>query len=317
MELIIKEAFQTYNRQMESIYEQLTYLKESYSSKEYNLLIEGFWDKVKAIASAIGGKVGTTAGKTVNTIQKSTEYIHDLGKSVYDKGVELGKKAVEIGKELVSKVSEVTKNAVASIKSAPGRLFDACKDIYSSISNEVGEIYKKAKEKGGEFLNAAKTTITEMYNKVASDLSEGINTFKAWASKNIEAFKKMTEEKKSELLEAAKSAEASANETVKKIGAYMKSFYEKGKDAAKNVGYFSIGLVVLPFYASYILAKKTYELGEDTVAVISSGIESIKKNVPEVWAEFSKSFEEGRESEKRPVAERHIQTFESFVYRNY
>jgi phage-related protein len=305
-QILIQQAFRIYERKMSRVYQELNSIKESCSYRDEKLLMEGFWDKIKSAARGAGSFLG-----------KTTQKVSNFSSDIYDKGVELGKKAVEIGKELVSKVSEVTKNAVASIKSAPGRLFDACKDIYSSISNEVGEIYKKAKEKGGEFLNAAKTTITEMYNKVASDLSEGINTFKAWASKNIEAFKKMTEEKKSELLEAAKSAEGSANETVKKIGAYMKSFYEKGKDAAKNVGYFSIGLVVLPFYASYILAKKTYELGEDTVAVISSGIESIKKNVPEVWAEFSKSFEEGRESEKRPVAERHIQTFESFVYRNY
>ena len=37
----------------------------------------------------------------------------------------------------------------------------------------------------------------------------------------------------------------------------------------------------------------------DTANVISSGIESIKKNVPEVWNEFIKSFQEGRDSEKR------------------
>jgi len=305
-QILIQQAFKVYERKMSRVYSELNSIKESCSYREEKLLLEGFWDKIKSAASGAGSFLG-----------KTTQKISNFSSDVYDKGVELGKKAVEIGKELVNKVSEVTKNAVATIKSAPGRLFDACKDIYSSVSNEVGEIYKKAKEKGGEFLNAAKTTITEMYNKVAIALSEGINTFRAWATKNSDAFKKMTEEKKSELLEAAKYAEGSANETVKKIGTYMKSFYEKGKDAAKNVGYFSIGLVILPFYASYLLAKKTYELGEDTVSVISSGIESIKKNVPEVWAEFTKSYEEGRESEKRPVSERHIQTFEKFVYKKF
>ena len=164
----------------------------------------------------------------------------------------------------------------------------------------------------------AKKTIVDMYNKVASGLAEGINTFKNWASKNIEDFKKMMEEKKSELLEAAKTAETSTNETVKKIGTYLKSFYEKGKDIAKHIGFFAIGLVVLPFVCSYLLAKKTYELGEDVVDVISTGIESIKKNVPEVWSEFTNAFQEGRESEKRPVGESHVfRTFESFVYNKY
>jgi phage-related protein len=303
----IQQAFRVYERKMSRVYQELNSIKESCSYREQELLMEGFWDKLKSAASGAGSFLGKTTQKVAN-----------FSSDVYNKGIELGKKAVDISKELVNKVSEVTKNAVVAIKSAPGRLFDACKDIYASISNEVGEIYKKAKEKGGEFLENAKTTIVNMYNKVASDLSEGITTFKNWASKNIEEFKKMTEEKKADLLEAAKSAESSANETVKKIGYYMKSFYEKGKDAAKNVGYFSIGLVILPFYASYQFAKKTYELGEETVSVIGSGIESIKNNVPEVWAEFTKSFQEGRESEKRPeVSERHIQTFESFVYKNY
>ena len=302
----IQEAFRVYERKMSRVYQELNSIKESCSYREQQLLLEGFWDKLKSAASGVGSFLGKTTQKVAN-----------FSSDVYNKGVELGKKAVEIGKDLVNKVSEVTKSAVAAIKSAPGRLFDACKDIYATISNEVGEIYKKAKEKGGEFLENAKTTIVDMYNKVASGLSEGINSFKLWASKNIESFKKMVEEKKSDLLEAAKSAESSSNETIKKIGLYMKSFYEKGKDVAKNVGYFSIALVVIPFYASYQLAKKTYQLGEDTVNVISSSIESIKKNVPEVWNEFTKAFQEGRDSEKRPVSERHIQTFEKFVYRNY
>jgi phage-related protein len=303
----IQQAFRVYERKMSRVYQELNSIKESCSYRDQELLMEGFWDKLKSAARGTGSFLG-----------KTTQKVSNFSSDVYNKGIELGKKAVDISKELVNKVSEVTKNAVSAIKSAPGRLFDACKDIYASISNEVGEIYKKAKEKGGEFLENAKTTIVNMYNKVASDLSEGITTFKNWASKNIEEFKKMTEEKKADLLEAAKSAESSANETVKKIGSYMKSFYEKGKDAAKNVGYFSIGLVILPFYASYQFAKKTYELGEETVSVIGSGIESIKNNVPEVWAEFTKSFQEGKDSEKRPeVSERYIQTFESFVYKNY
>lgn len=309
----IQEAFRVYERKMSRVYQELNSIKESCSYREQQLLLEGFWDKLKSAASGVGSFLG-----------KTTQKIVDFGTDVYDKGVELGKKAVEIGKDLVNKVSEVAKSAVAAIKSAPGRLFDACKDIYATISNEVGEIYKKAKEKGGEFLENAKTTIVDMYNKVASGLSEGINSFKLWASKNIESFKKMVEEKKSDLLEAAKSAESSSNETIKKIGLYMKSFYEKGKDVAKNVGYFSIALVVIPFIASYELAKKTYQLGEGIVNVISSSIEKIKKTVPEVWNEFTKNvdevgsnFKNSFQSNFKGVRERHIQTFEKFVYRNY
>lgn len=287
---MIQQAFRIYEKKMTKVYHELALIKESCSYREERLLMEGFWDKLKSAATGAGSFLG-----------KTTQKVSNFSSDVYDKGVELGKKAVEIGKELVNKVSEVTKNAVDAIKSAPGKLFDACKDIYGSISNEVGEIYKKAKEKGGEFLENVKKTIVDVYNKVAAGLVEGINTFKTWASKNIEAMKKMVEEKKVELMEASKSAQTSTNETIKKIGVYINSFYEKGKDVAKNVSFFSIALVVLAFYASFILAKKTYELGEDVANVISTGIESIKKNVPEVWNEFSKSFQEGMESEKRPT----------------
>ena len=246
-QILIQQAFRVYERKMSRVYQELNSIKESCSYKERELLMEGFWDKIKSAASGAGSFLGKTTQKVVN-----------FSNDVYDKGIELGKKAVEIGKELVNKVSEVTKNAVNAIKSAPGRFFDACKDMYAVISNEVGEIYKKAKEKGGEFLNAAKTTIVDMYNKVATELSEGINTFKAWASKNIEAFKKMTEEKKSELLEAAKSADNSANETLKKIGAYMKSFYEKGKDAAKNPC-FAHGVQVRVSFSSWGLSLSSVD----------------------------------------------------------
>jgi phage-related protein len=302
----IQQAFRLYERKMTRVYQELNSIKESCSYREQELLMEGFWDKIKSAASGAGSFLGKTARDITN-----------FSTNVYDKGIELGKKAVEIGKELVNKVSEVTKKAVAAIKSAPGKLFDACKDIYASISNEVGEIYKKAKEKGGEFLDNAKKTITDMYNKVASGLSDGINTFKEWASKNIEAFKKMTQEKKADFLEAAKSAESSANETVKKIGTYMKSFYEGGKDAAKNIAFFAIGSVVLTFNASYLLAKKTYELGEETAGVINSGIESIKNHSSETWSMFINSIKDSWEAGKKPVSERHILTFERFVYRNY
>jgi phage-related protein len=313
----IQQAFRVYERKMSRVYQELNSIKESCSYREEQLLMEGFWDKLRSVA-----------GGSANFLSKTTQKVSNLGSDIYNKGIELGKKAIDISKELVNKVSEITKNAVASIKSAPGRLFDACKDIYASISNEVGEIYKKAKEKGGEFLENAKKTITDMYNSVAANLSEGVTTFKNWASKNTEEFKKMIEGKKAELLEASKSAESSANETVKKIGEKIKEIYEKGLPVAKFIGTLTIGMVALPFVGSYIVAKKTYELGEETVSVINSGIDSIKNSVPKIYNEFleevkktgehiKNEWEKGKESEKRPVSEKYIQTFESFVYNNY
>jgi len=304
-QILISESFRVYSQKMNRIYTELNSIKESCSYQDSQLLMEGFWDKLKSAASGIGSFLG-----------KTTKKVSDFSKDVYNKGVELGKKAIDVGKELVSKVSEVTKNAINAVKNAPGRFLDACKDLYSSISNEVGEIWKKSKEKGGDWLKNAKQTIINVYTTVSNNLKEGMYAFKNWAAKNIEEFKKMVASRKEELLEGAKSASSSANEVLKKIGQGITAFYEKGKEATKNVALFTIGVAVLPLYGAFLLAKKTYELGEDAVAYLSSGIESIKKNVPDVWNEFTKSFQSGM---KEPaVAEGFvIKTFEGFIYKKY
>lgn len=305
LEILLAKSFRVYSQKMNKIYSELNSIKESCSYEDSQLLMEGFWDKLKSAAAGVGSFLG-----------KTTQKVSNFSKDVYNKGVELGKKAVEVGKELVNKVSEVSKNALNAIKNAPGRFLDACKDLYSSVSNEVGEIWKKAKEKGGEWLQNAKQTIINVYTTVSTNLKEGMYAFKNWASKNIEEFKKMVAARKDELLEAAKSALSSANEVLKKVGQGIKSFYEVGKKAVKNIALFTIAIAVLPLYGAFLLAKKTYELGEDAVSYISSGIESIKKNAPDVWNEFTKSFEAGM---KEPaVAEGFvIKTFESFINKKY
>ena len=40
-QLQINESFYTYNRKMDKVYQELNSLKESYSGKEYSLLLEG------------------------------------------------------------------------------------------------------------------------------------------------------------------------------------------------------------------------------------------------------------------------------------
>jgi len=297
---LISEAFRQYAKDMDKIYFQLNAVKESYTSKDAQRINEGFWDTVKAAAKGTGAFLG-----------KTTQKISNFSSDVYDKGVELGKKAVEVGKDLANKVVEVSKNAVEAIKKAPGRLFDACKDLYSSVSNEVGEIYKKAKEKGGEWMASAKQTVTDLYNKVSLSLANGVRSFKDWATKNVEEMKKTVETKKGELIEASKFAKTSLNDTIKKVGEAIESALTKGKDIAKNVALFSMGLVILPFYASVQMAKKTYQLGEEIAESVKAGIETLKTNCADVWKEVQAGFAEG----KAAVAEGYIiKTFERFNY---
>jgi len=284
---LIKEAFETYNNQMEIIYEQLTSLKESYSSNEYGLLLEGFWDKVKNIANAIGGALGSTAGKTVNTVQKGAEYIHDLGKSVYDKGVELGKQAVEIGKDLYTKIATSINKSIEAIKKFPGQVWDSLVTLYTTISDELGEIYEKAKEKGAEWLAQAKKTTIALYNKMANKLSETYYSIKKWAQGNKEKFKQSIIAKQTEIQEAANTAKQSTFDSIKAIGTWMSANLQKLKtgaiDAGKYAGYFTLGLIALPFYASYWAIVKLHDTGKELLAAMQNGIATLKKNMGESW----------------------------------
>lgn len=341
----LEQSFKTYNRNMDAIYMELYSLKESFSSEDWALLREGFWDKVKSIAGMAGTAAGKAVGNVTGAINKSVDYVHDLGTSVYDKGVELGKKAVEVTKDFYNKAKAAISKGVESIRKAPSQLWDSITNLCSTVAGEIAETYKKAKEKGEEWVKAAKETAINLYTSMAEGLSSLYTSTKEWANKNIEAFKKMIIEKRAELLEIATTAKKSANSSIKQIGESISSYFEKFKDGAikvsKNIGMLVICLVTLPLYGVYIMTKKTYELGEDLAAAASSGFDKLKTGLGEAWgemkavgAEFSNKFSGSKEKandwwEKlsdedkvkmasnavnKPVTEsfRYVKTFESF-----
>jgi hypothetical protein len=228
VELLIQEAFLTYNKEMYKIYNELYSLKENYSNREYNLLLEGFWDRVKAIAKGVIGDAGVTtgkiAGKTVVGVQKAADAINSFSKNVYDKGVELGKKAIEVGKDLYTKVSTAVTQGIEAIKKAPGLLWDSLTNLATTVSGELSEIYNKAKEKGEEWIKMAKDNATKIYNTIATKLANAYVSFKAWRKNNAEAFKQEVELKKGEMLEAASVAKQSSIEGIKKLGNLISSW---------------------------------------------------------------------------------------------
>ena len=302
----LEQSFKTYNRNMDAIYMELYSLKESCSSEEWTLLREGFWDKVKSIAGATGKAAGNAVGNVTGAVSKSVSYVHDLGTTVYDKGVELGKKAIDVTKEFYNKAKAAITQGVESIRKAPGQLWDSVTNLCSTVAGEIAETYKKAKEKGEEWLKAAKETAINLYTSMAEGLSSLYTSTKEWANKNIEAFKKMIIEKKAELLEISGTAAKSANSSIKQIGESISAYFEKFKEGAikvsKNIGMLVIGLVALPLYGVYIMTKKTYELGEDLAAAASSGFDKLKTGLGEAWseikavgAEMSKQFKGGKE----------------------
>ena len=282
-QLIINEAFFVYDRKMNKIYEELNSLRESNSYEEYNLLLEGFWDRVKSIA----GQVGKGVGDIKNAATNSVNVISKLGKDVYDKGIELGKKAIEVGKELYSKISNAISTAIVAIKSAPGQLWDGIVSLTTSVGSEIAEVYKKAKEKGGEWLAVAKQTATDIYKKMASGLADAYKAISTWATANVDKFKEMLKQKASELVEASTVAKDSTFEGLKQIGEFISSVASKIKDGTIEVSKFTgkllLAVLVLPFYATYLITKKTYEVGEEFVDAMKAGINTLKTNLGETW----------------------------------
>jgi len=302
----LEQAFKTYNRNMDSIYMELYSLKESCSPKEWTLLREGFWDKVKNIAGGAANAAGKAVGNVTGAVSKSVDYVHDLGASVYDKGVELGKKAVEVTKDFYNKAKGAITQGIESIKKAPGQLWDSVTNLCSTVAGEIAETYKKAKEKGEEWLKAAKETAVNLYTSMAEGVTNLYESTKEWATKNMEAFKKMVTEKKAELLEIATTAVKSANAAIKELGVAATKYFEKFKDGAikvgKNIGLLVAVLVGLPLYGVYIMTKKTYELGEDLGSAAAAGFNKLKAGLANAWeelksvgAEMSKQFKGGKE----------------------
>ena len=284
---LIKESFQSYNREMELIYQKLTSLKESYSSNEYNLLLEGFWDKIKNIANSAGNFIGKNAGKTVNTIQKGSEYVHDLGKEIYNKGVELGKKAMGIAKDLYAKIVVEINKGIQKIKKFPKDIWINLNILYMRISDELGEMYQRSKEKGSDWIEQSKKTIIAIYKKMAAKLAETFLSFKKWGQANKEKFKQSVIDKQIEIQEAANTAKHSSFEAIRTIGNWISVNLNKLKsgaiDVSKYIGYFTLGLITLPFYISYWSIVKLHDLGKELLAAMQSGISTLKENLGETW----------------------------------
>jgi hypothetical protein len=310
-QLIISESFFVYDRKMNKIYEELNSLRESYSYTEYNRLLEGFWDRVKSIA----GQTGKAVGDIKNAATNSVNVISKLGKDVYDKGVELGKKALEVGKELYNKISSAISTAIQTIKSAPGQLWDAVVSLSTTVGSEIAEVYKKAKEKGGEWLESAKQTAIDIYKKMASGLADAYKSLSNWATQNVDKFKEMLKQKSVELKEASDVAKQSTFDGVKQIGEFISSMYTKIKDGTIEVAKFSgkllLSLLVLPFYATYLVTKKTYEVGEEFVDAMKAGINTLKTNLGESWD----AAVAGYQSTQEPIAKESIiiKSFGKFI----
>ena len=264
-------------------------LKESYSEKEYVILLEGFWDTMKKAAFGAGKAVGNIAAGVTSGLDK----IKDFGENVWNKGVELGKKAVEIGKQLYNKVAEAINTSISAIKKAPKQTWDSIKVLTSKIVDETSEMLENAKEKGKELYDSAKETVLSIYKKLADGLADTIKSLNEWAYKNASEFEKMIIEKSTEMKEVAQTLSKSANAELSKLGIAFINGLIKTKEISKKVSFFTLGLAVLPLYGAYALGKKTYETGINAGELMMKSIETIKKEAPELWNQAIEGYKEG------------------------
>lgn len=309
--ILIKEAFRVYDRKMNKIYQELKSVKESYSHKDSRLLMEGFQDALLLEWQWLNKVVGG-ATKTVSSAVKTVS-------DVYDKGIELGKKAIDISSELINKVSTVVKDAVQTIKNAPGKFFQTGKELYANIANEIGEMYKSAKEKGGEWLENAKKTAVDMYKNITTNIISIIEETKKKYTENQELFNQTIQEGKADILNTANAMRVSTNENMQKLGEGLKKVAEQTIKGTKAVLIYMVAIPIGLGFLGYELLKGAYELGEEGVEMLKTHIETTKtylgKNFDDAVNATKEGWDEGESLIKSN--ENVISNFNRFVTKKY
>ena len=320
----LNEAFRIYSSKMNSIYTELNLLKESYSYSDYDLVIEGFWDKLKSFAGAAGSKAGELAGGAVNTVKKSVEFVKDLGQQAYDKGLELGKKAGQIATDLYNKVAKIVTKTIDDIKKFPGKVWANLLSISTAVGAEIAEIYSKAKDKGKEWMESFRAAAIKIYGDLAQKMTSVYETTLEWGKTHKEEFVKLISDNYDAMKQVATTAAQSAIKEAKELGSAFLSVLNKVKkgsiEAAKFTGLLTLGLIALPFVAGAAAAKSLYKLGKDLDLAIQNGLTKMKKELGEDWnlaiANAKSSYKAKLQHESLNFG-RAVPTFESFINSTY
>ena len=89
-QILIQEAFRVYDKKMTRIFQELNFIKESYSiseQRQIQLIFEGIFSNIANALKTGFEKTTGTAGNIVGNIMKAAE-------ETYNKAVELGKKTI-------------------------------------------------------------------------------------------------------------------------------------------------------------------------------------------------------------------------------
>ncbi len=330
MEINIIDSFLSYNEEINKIYEEISLIKES-STDEYNLILEGFWDKVKGAARNIGSTVGKAAATATDTIDKTKEAgtkainntkeignkaidkTKEIGNNAvdktkgffnraYDKGKELGNKMINIGKKLINDITQWVNNSIEKIKKTPGIVMNVLSKLFDTAKNKCISLYSDAKRKGGEWLTSAKTTINNIFTNIGNKISSIYTIVKDWiikSAENTDNFIRMVDDKIQTL---GGELEDMGIEGIKSIIDFCRKTWPKIKEGTINIskkaGMVALVIIVLPFVLLKKTFDKTKEMGEDALLFINSGIKSIKTNLGETWNELASGAEEGYKTNK-------------------
>ena len=337
--ITIEQIFDNYQSDVNKIYQEMTLIKES--SNDYNLVLEGFWDKVKGAAKNIGGKIGKTAANVVNsfdktkdsasksidkTKEKGTEAIDKAGNflnKAYNKGKELGNNMLELGKKLYNDVSNWVLQSIDYIKKTPHKIISIIKDMFTRIQNKCAQLYSDAKKKGGEWFETAKKNINKLFILIGSKLASLYSFIKNWLIKTGDKSLSMLHDLDDEIRSANDVLVDGIRDNTQKAINFCKASYKKIKektiDFSKKAGMIALVLIIIPFVITFKTLKKSVEMTEDAINFIEAGINSIKTNLGEAWGELVENATEEYKSNRKPKVESrtHILDFETFIREYY
>ena len=289
----LNQELSYFSYQMNSILEKLNenyiMINEKYGQDDGELLLEGFWDTLKAGARGIN-KIANKVGGAVGSAVKGANWL-------WDKGVELGQKATSLITSLAEKIGGYIKNAYDYIISAPAKFKSYMTELWTSLKKNLEELKTTAGEKYQELV---KTIGENIAKKIITPLKEKWDNFK----ENYQKSKQQLVADANSLKEMGNSFAKSGKENLVKVGqAILKG--------AESVGFFALGLLLLPFYGVYKGTEFLYNLGDKIVS-------NVKENLPEVWEtlQVKQEFKAGFEKNRQDVKESKVLNFQQFLNEN-
>ena len=296
----LRQEFINFTSEMGIIFEKLNeqyfLVTEKYGEKKADLLLEGFWDTLKAGANKVNQAakaVGSAVGKGVNAVEKGVGAVTGAGNWLWNKGVQLGQQATQAISNLATKVEGYIKDATNWIVSAPGKFMEKMTALYTDLKTNLEELKKTAGDKYQEVVNTISANI-------AKKIVEPLKAKWAEFQKNYAASKEAMAAKANDLKEMGNSFAKSGKESLVALG----NAILKGGETA---GFFAIGLVILPFYLAFKGSEALYNVGEAVV-------KNIKENAPEVWntLQVTQNVKAGYNEQRPAKNESRILDFNSF-----